>query len=137
LRQPLLTNIANKIERKQAEKDKLCEALAKTEEKMAAVKKELGSLQTEYATALAQETAKLLLKEKIDLSALTAKSIVTAIKNIESSEEKDESNSTDSQLPNNNISESEMKNGLTNTENFSTADSLEDESGTSDYYGYA
>ena len=137
MRQPLLTNIANKIERKQAEKDKLCEVLSKTEEKMAAVKKELGNLQTEYATALAQETAKLLLKEKIDLSALTAKSIVTAIKNIESIEEKDESNSTDSQLPNNNISESEMKNGLTNTENFSTADSLEDESGASDYYGYA
>jgi len=137
LRQPLLTNIANKIERKQAEKDKLCEALAKTEEKMAAVKKELGSLQTEYATALAQETAKLLLKEKIDLSALTAKSIVTAIKNIESIEEKDESTPTDAQQQDNNLSENEMKNGLTNTEKFSSADSYEDEAGTSDYYGYA
>ena len=137
MRQPLLTNIANKIERKQAEKDKLCEVLTKTEAKMAAVKKELGSLQTEYATALAQETAKLLLKEKIDLSALTAKSIVTAIKNIEPIEEKNESTPTDSQLPNSNISESDKKNDLAKTEKFSTADSYEDETGTSDYYGYA
>ena len=94
-------------------------------------------MQTEYATALAQETAKLLLKEKIDLSALTAKSIVTAIKNIEPIEEKNESTPTDSQLPNSNISESDKKNDLTNTEKFSTAGTYEDESGTSDYYGYA